>query len=162
MASTPSIATIGALIGNPARANVLVALLDGRALTATELAFAAGVSPQTTSGYLAELTQARLLTRRKQGRHAYYALATPLIGGMLEAIMAVAGEAPSPARRWKGDEALRDARTCYDHLAGRLGVALADSGVAGPIAGGIGTSTITCLPSWADLNAARSATSVLP
>jgi len=127
MASTPSIATIGALIGNPARANVLVALLDGRALTATELAFAAGVSPQTTSGYLAELTQARLLTRRKQGRHAYYALATPLIGGMLEAIMAVAGEAPSPARRWKGDEALRDARTCYDHLAGRLGVALADS-----------------------------------
>ncbi len=128
MASTPSIAEIGALVGNPARANVLVALMDGRALTATELAFAARVSPQTTSGYLAQLTDANLLARRKQGRHCYYRLASPLIGGMVEAIMAVAADSPSPARpRWKGDEALRAARTCYDHLAGRLGVALVDA-----------------------------------
>ncbi|MDQ2860563.1 MAG: ArsR family transcriptional regulator [Pseudomonadota bacterium] len=128
MASTPSIAEIGALIGNPARANVLIALLDGRALTATELAFAAHVSPQTTSGHLAQLTEANLLLRQKQGRHSYYRLASPLIGGMLEAIMAVAADGPSPPRpRWKGDEALRAARTCYDHLAGRLGVALADA-----------------------------------
>ncbi|MGI9169191.1 MAG: ArsR/SmtB family transcription factor [Caulobacteraceae bacterium] len=128
MVSTPSIATIGALIGNPARANVLTALMDGRALTASELAFAARVSPQTTSGHLAQLADARLLVRRKQGRHAYYALASPRIGAMLEAIMAVAADGPSPNRPgWKGDEALRAARACYDHLAGRLGVALADS-----------------------------------
>lgn len=128
MAPSPSIATIGSLIGNPARANVLIALMDGRALTATELAFAARVSTQTSSGYLAQLTDAGLLRRRKQGRHVYYALASPLIGGMLEAIMAVAADDPYPGRpRWKGDEALRAARTCYDHLAGRLGVALADA-----------------------------------
>ena len=128
MASTPSIAEIGALVGNPARANVLIALLDGRALTASELAFAAHVSPQTTSGYLAQLTDANLLVRQKQGRHSYYRLASPLVGGMLEAILAVAANGPSPARpRWKGEEALRAARTCYDHLAGRLGVALADA-----------------------------------
>lgn len=121
-------AEIAALIGNPARANVLNILLDGRALTATELAFAAQVSPQTTSGHLGKLTEARLLTVHRQGRHAYYRLASPLIGCMLESIMAVAGEGASrlrPCRR--GDEALRTARTCYDHLAGRLGVALADA-----------------------------------
>jgi DNA-binding transcriptional ArsR family regulator len=128
MTSPPSLARIGALIGNPARANVLIALVDGGALTATELAFAAGVSPQTTSGHLAEFTRAGLLTRRKQGRHIYYALASPLVGGMVEAILAVAAQAPCPrGPRWKGDEALRSARTCYDHLAGRLGVAIADA-----------------------------------
>jgi DNA-binding transcriptional ArsR family regulator len=121
-------AEIAALIGNPARANVLNILLDGRALTATELAFAARVSPQTTSGHLGKLTEAGLLVVHRQGRHAYYRLASPLIGGMLESIMAVAGEGASRARpRWRGDEALRTARTCYDHLAGRLGVALAEA-----------------------------------
>ncbi|MBI3517188.1 MAG: helix-turn-helix transcriptional regulator [Proteobacteria bacterium] len=129
MAGTePSIAEVAALVGNPARTNVLIALLDGRALTATELAYAAGVSPQTTSGHLAKLTQARLLVLAKQGRHAYYRLASPLIGRMLEGIMAVAADGPPRYRpRWRGDEALRTARTCYDHLAGRLGVALADA-----------------------------------
>jgi DNA-binding transcriptional ArsR family regulator len=129
MTSSPSIAEIAALVGNPARANVLVALLGGSALTATDLAFAAQVSPQTTSGYLADLTQARLLIRERQGRHSYYRLASPLVGHMLEAIMAVASEGCS--RPWRGDEALRTARTCYDHLAGKLGVALADALVAG-------------------------------
>src|SRR5260221_7185624 len=90
----PSIAEVAALVGNPARANVLIALLDGRALTATELAYAAGVSPQTTSAHLAKLTEARLLVLAKQGRHAYYRLASPLIGRMLEGIMAVAPHAP--------------------------------------------------------------------
>ena len=98
MSSTPSIAEIGALVGNPARANVLTALLDGRALTATELAWAARVSPQTTSGYLARLTQARLLVLQKQGRHSYYRLASPLIGRMLEGIMAVAADGAPPWR----------------------------------------------------------------
>jgi len=124
----PSIAEVAALVGNPARANVLIALLDGRALTASELAYAAGVSPQTTSGHLAKLTEAKLLTLAKQGRHSYYRLASPLIGRMLEGIMAVAADGPPRYRpRWRGDDALRTARTCYDHLAGRLGVALTDA-----------------------------------
>ena len=124
----PSIAEVAALVGNPARANVLTALLDGRALTAGELAYVAGVSPQTASGHLARMTEARLLALTKQGRHAYYRLASPLIGRMLEAIMAVAIDGPPRYRpRWRGDEELRTARTCYDHLAGRLGVALADA-----------------------------------
>jgi DNA-binding transcriptional ArsR family regulator len=127
MPGSPSISEVAALVGNPARANVLLALLDGRALTAGELAYAAGVSPQTTSGHLARMTDARLLTLTKQGRHSYYRLASPLVGRMLEGIMAVAVDGPPRYRpRWRGDDELRMARTCYDHLAGRLGVALAD------------------------------------
>jgi DNA-binding transcriptional ArsR family regulator len=124
----PSLAEVAALVGNPARANMLTALLDGRALTATELAFAGGVAPQTASGHLAKMTEGRLLTLAKQGRHAYYRLASPMIGRMLESIMAVAADGPPRHQpRWCGGEALRNARTCYDHLAGRLGVALADA-----------------------------------
>jgi DNA-binding transcriptional ArsR family regulator len=124
----PSLAEVAALVGNPARANVLMALLDGRALTATELAYAAGVSPQTASGHLAKMTEGRLLITAKQGRHSYYRLASPLIGQMLESIMAVAADGPSRRQPlWRGGDALRNARTCYDHLAGRLGVALADA-----------------------------------
>ncbi len=119
------ISRIAALLGDPARANILSALMDGRALTAKELAFAAHVTPQTTSGHLAQLTDAQLLTMEKQGRHRYFRLASPLVGQMLESVMAVAGALP--ARTWRGGEALRTARTCYDHLAGRLGVALADA-----------------------------------
>ncbi len=128
MASAPSIARIGALIGNPARANVLIALMDGREMTASELAVAAGLSPQTTSGHLAQLTDARLLSRQKQGRYRYYRLASARVGGMVEAVMALEADgAGLLAPQWKGAEALRNARTCYDHLAGRLGVALADA-----------------------------------
>jgi DNA-binding transcriptional ArsR family regulator len=121
-------AEIAALVGDPARANILNALFDGRALTATELSFAASVSPQTTSGHLAKLTQAGLLTVVKQGRHRYYRLATSLVAQMLESIMAVASVAPPRFRpRSPREDALRVARTCYDHFAGRLGVAIADS-----------------------------------
>ena len=124
----PSLAEVAALVGNPARANMLTALLDGRALTATELAYAGGVAPQTASGHLAKLAEGRLLTLAKQGRHAYYRLASPLIGRMLESIMAVAADGPPRYQpRWRGGDALRNARTCYDHLAGRLGVSLADA-----------------------------------
>jgi DNA-binding transcriptional ArsR family regulator len=131
MTEAPEIAEIAALVGNPARANVLLALLDGRALTAGELAYAARLTPQTTSGYLARLTEARLLVLERQGRNAYYRLASPLVGRMLESMMAVASDgAPLRRPRWRGDPALRRARTCYDHIAGRLGVALADSLVA--------------------------------
>jgi DNA-binding transcriptional ArsR family regulator len=131
MSDTTRIAATASLLGDPARANMLAALMDGRALTAKELAYAAHVSPQTTSGHLGKLTEAGLLTLQKQGRHHYYRLASPLVGQMLEGIMAVAGEAEAgmPTRRgtWRGGEALRTARTCYDHLAGRLGVELADA-----------------------------------
>ncbi len=124
----PNIAEIAALIGDPARTNILAALMDGRALTATELSYVARVSPQTTSGHLAKLTMANLLTVTKQGRHRYYCIASPLIGQMLESIMVVAGDqiALRPPRPSRIDDDMRMARTCYDHLAGRLGVALAD------------------------------------
>lgn len=125
-------AEVAALVGDPARANILETLLDGRAFTATELAFAARVSPPTASAHLAKLTEARLISVLKQGRHRYYRLASPSVARMLESIMAVAAfETPSRYRpRTTRDEALLTARTCYDHLAGRLGVAIADSLVA--------------------------------
>src|ERR1700720_2062944 len=96
----PSLAEVAALVGNPARANMLTALLNGRALTATELAYAGGVAPQTASGHLSKMTEGRLLTLAKQGRHAYYRLASPMIGRMLDSIMAGAGDGapPHPAR----------------------------------------------------------------
>jgi DNA-binding transcriptional ArsR family regulator len=127
MSEITRMASVAALLGDPARANILIALMDGRALTAKELAFAAHVSPQTASGHLFRLTDANLLAAEKQGRHRYFRLASPLVGQMLETVMAVAGPEPAPLRTWRGGEALRTARTCYDHLAGRLGVALADS-----------------------------------
>lgn len=126
MSDTSRVAATAALLGDPARANMLVALMDGRALTAKELAYAAHVSPQTTSGHLGKLTAAGLLALQKQGRHHYYRLASPLVGQMVEGIMAVAGPGAATPVAWRGGEALRTARTCYDHLAGRLGVALAD------------------------------------
>lgn len=126
MSETNRIAATAALIGDPARANMLAALLDGRALTAKELAYAAHVTPQTASGHLAKLADGGLLTGEKQGRHRYYRLASPLVGQMLEGVMAVTGPEPR-LNSWRGGEALRTARTCYDHLAGRLGVALADA-----------------------------------
>lgn len=128
MSEAPDLAEVAALVGDPARANILSALLDGRALTAGELAYFARVSPQTTSGHLAKLTDGKLLSVLQQGRFRYYRLATPLVGQMLEGIMAVASSGMKrdrPASRI--DAGLRTARTCYDHFAGRLGVALADS-----------------------------------
>jgi DNA-binding transcriptional ArsR family regulator len=126
MGDSNRIAATAALLGDPARANILAALLDGRALTAKELAYAAHVTPQTASGHLAKLSEGGLLTADKQGRHRYYRLASPLVGQMLEGVMAVAGPERSPTT-WRGGEALRMARTCYDHVAGRLGVAIADA-----------------------------------
>lgn len=120
-------ARTAALLGDPTRANMLWALMDGGALTAKELAFAAHVSAQTASGHLAKLAEAELLAMARQGRHRYYRLATPEVGAMLEGILAVVGPEPARPRAWRGGEALRTARTCYDHLAGRLGVAIADS-----------------------------------
>ena len=121
------LAEVAALVGDPARATMLTALLGGRALTASELAYFAHIAPQTASSHLAKLTEGKLLSMLRQGRNRYYRLATPLIGQMLEGIMAVAANGPERHRpRAKHDAALRTARTCYDHFAGRLGVGLVD------------------------------------
>jgi len=129
MIAAANLAEVAALVGDPARANMLAALMDGRALTASELAFMARVTPQTASAHLAKLTESHLLSVTSQGRHRYFKLASPLVGRMLEGIMAVAAiEAPRRHRPASPkDAALRQARTCYDHLAGRVGVALADA-----------------------------------
>ncbi|MGH7067578.1 MAG: ArsR/SmtB family transcription factor [Acetobacteraceae bacterium] len=135
MPSTAEFAGTAALIGDPARANMLIALMDGRALTASELARAAGVTPQTASGHLAHLTAAGLLAMARQGRHHYHRLASEEVARMLESIMAVAAGSGRPPvsrapRTGPRDLALRHARTCYDHLAGQVAVAMADRMIA--------------------------------
>ena len=134
MTSQSTFTEIAALAGDPARAGMLHALMDGRALTASELARVAGITPQTASGHLARMAVAGLLAVEKQGRHRYHRLASPAVAQMVEGIMQVAsGLGTPPPRLVVGprDAALRAARTCYDHLAGRLGVALADALVEG-------------------------------
>jgi len=130
--SPVALAEIGALLGDPARANMLLALIAGRPLTAGELAWSARVTAQTASGHLAKLTEAGLLAVERQGRHRYYRLASPLIAQMLEGMQVVASLQSPPRYRpaSKIDDALKAGRTCYDHLAGRLGVAIADAMVA--------------------------------
>ena len=130
MASQSMFAQVAALSGDPARASMLHALMDGRALTATELARAAGITPQAASSHLARMTAVGLLAVEKQGRHRYHRLATPSVARMMESIMQVAADLePDRKRLTVGprDAALRKARTCYDHFAGQLGVALADA-----------------------------------
>jgi DNA-binding transcriptional ArsR family regulator len=123
MNTGPLIAEIAALVSDPARATMLTALLDGRALTASELAYAARITPLTASAHLAKLTQAGLLTALREGRHRYFRLASPKIFEMLDSIMAVAVE-NRPRFRPLSRQAreLSDARICYDNLAGRLSV----------------------------------------
>jgi DNA-binding transcriptional ArsR family regulator len=122
------IAEIAALMGDPARANMLAALMGGGALNAGDLAFAAHVTAQTASAHLAKLVEARLLASEKRGRYRYFRLASTEVARMLEEIMSVAvAGAPRYRPAWMRDDALRSARTCYDHLAGRLGVALTES-----------------------------------
>jgi DNA-binding transcriptional ArsR family regulator len=134
MTSQSAFAEVAALAGDPARAGMLHALMDGRALTASELARVAGITPQTASGHLARLAVAGLLVVEKQGRHRYHRLASPAVAQMMESIMQVAAGLDSNRMRLvvgPRDAALRAARTCYDHLAGHLGVALADALVEG-------------------------------
>jgi DNA-binding transcriptional ArsR family regulator len=131
MSVAPQIAEVAALVGDPARANILCALLGGRAITAAELAHAANVSPPTASEHLGKLTAARLTVVMKQGRHRYYRLAGPHVGQMLESIMNVALTGPPRFQpRSKADDLMRRARTCYDHIAGALGVGIADQMIA--------------------------------
>jgi DNA-binding transcriptional ArsR family regulator len=127
MNTGPLIAEIAALVGEPARATMLTALLDGRALTASELAYAAHVTPQTASTHLAKLTEAGLLSPIRDGRHRYFRLASPKVVEMLDGIVAVALEnRPRYRPLSRLARELSAARICYDHLAGRLSVELAD------------------------------------
>lgn len=124
---------VAALVGDTARATMLAALMGGQALTASELAFLAHVSRSTASEHLSKLVEARLISVTRQRRFAYYRIASPLVAAMLESIKAVAAiEVPPRYQpRSADDDALRFARTCYDHLAGQLGVAITDSLVTG-------------------------------
>src|SRR5205823_94842 len=122
---------IARLVGEPARGAILSALLDGRVLPASELAYRAGVSPQTASAHLARLIEGGLLRVERTGRHRYYRLADPEVAQRLEALATVLPFDPARTpRQGRVPERLREARTCYDHLAGRLGVALTESLVA--------------------------------
>lgn len=125
MNDAPNIANMAALIGDPARAAILDALMDGRAWTATELSIEAGVTPQTTSSHLAKLRDGGMIAVAKQGRHRYFRLANAQVAHVLETLAVAAGGRGEPrgARRAEAAQ-LRAARTCYDHLAGQLGVRL--------------------------------------
>ena len=131
MKEGPDIAQVGALIGDPARANMLSALMGGKALTASELATAADITQQTASAHLARLEAGGLLVQRKQGRHRYFALADDDVGLLLEGLMGFAANRgflrtrPGPR-----DPELRKARVCYNHLAGDFGVRMLDRLVA--------------------------------
>jgi DNA-binding transcriptional ArsR family regulator len=128
MKAGPDIAMIAALVGDPARSNMLTALMTGRALTASELAHQAGITPQTASSHLAKLEAGGLIEPEKQGRHRYYRLTDPDVAGVLEGLAGLAARAGHMRMRTgPKDPALRHARVCYDHLAGDLGVHMLDS-----------------------------------
>jgi DNA-binding transcriptional ArsR family regulator len=125
------IAETAMLVGDPARATMVSALLDGRALTASELALAARVTPQTASSHLAKLTKAGLLSVDPNGRHRCFRLASPKVAEMIEGIVAVALEKRPRFRPLSPQaRAVGAARICYDHLAGRLSVDVTDYLVA--------------------------------
>ena len=134
------LAALGSVLAEPARARMLLALGDGRALAASVLASEAGVAPSTASGHLSRLVDAGLLDVLPQGRHRYYRLAGPQVGDLLEVLSRIAPAAPVRSlREGTRAEALRSARTCYDHLAGRLGVAVFGALLdAGHVTGGDG------------------------
>jgi DNA-binding transcriptional ArsR family regulator len=126
--SAVELAAVASSLSDSGRAAILLSLLDGRARTASELAFVAGVSPQTASAHLARLVDTKLVSVARQGRHRYHRLAGPEAVAALEALAVIAA---TPPRRHRipgpRDRLLRDGRTCYDHFAGRLGVAIADA-----------------------------------
>ena len=131
MKDGPDFTQIAALIGDPARANMLTALMSGMALTATELAQEAGITAQTASGHLSKLEAGGLLRQRKQGRHRYFSLADHDVGLVLEGLMGLAAKNGFlRTRTGPKDPELRQARVCHDHLAGALGVQMLDYATA--------------------------------
>lgn len=130
-ASANTIAETASLLGDVSRAQILLALMDGRALTAGELAASAGVSAATASGHLARLVEGELLKVVRQGRSRYFSLAGPQVAHFVEELMALVSVGPGRYRpTGPKDVAMRQARTCYDHLAGRLAVDFLDRMIA--------------------------------
>ena len=128
MKEGPDITHAAALIGDPARANMLIALMSGKALTATELAGEAGITLQTASSHLGKLREGGMLVMRQQGRHRYFALADSEVAAALETLMGLAARAGHlRTRTGPSDQALRTARVCYNHLAGDMGVQMFES-----------------------------------
>ena len=129
MSAAANLVEVAALVGDTARATMLAALMGGQSLTASELADLAHVSRATASGHLAKLSAARLVAVTSQRRFRYYRIASPLVAQMLESIKLVAALEVPPRFQPRSvrDDAQRFARTCYDHIAGRLGVAIADA-----------------------------------
>lgn len=125
-AADPVIAEIAAVLGDASRAAIVCALMDGRALTATELAAAADIAASTASSHLARLTSARLLTQVKQGRHRYFRIANAQVAEAIECLQCLSAVQVGAAHCGPADSSLRAARCCYDHLAGAHGVALLD------------------------------------
>jgi DNA-binding transcriptional ArsR family regulator len=124
----PDIAIVASLLGDPARANMMAALMSGVALTAGELARHAGVTAQTASFHLSRLEKGGLIVARRQGRHSYFALSADDVGAVLESLMGLAARiGHERARPGPSEPALRQARVCYDHLAGDRGVSMLDS-----------------------------------
>src|SRR5580692_11438482 len=132
MVAAANLVEVAALVGDTARATMLNALMGGQWLTATELAYCANVSRSTASGHLSKLVAARLLTVTRKRRFSYYRIASPLVATMLESMKVVAAIEVPPRHRPRSanDDALRFARSCYDHLAGQVGVAVTDALVA--------------------------------
>lgn len=131
MKAGPDLALIASLLGDPARSNMLVAMMQGGAMTAGELARHGGVTPQTTSSHLSRLVAGGLVSVRAQGRHRYYGLSDPDVAGVIEGLMGLAARVGhSRVRPGPRDPALREARVCDDHLAGDKGVAMFESLVA--------------------------------
>ncbi len=130
MITVNALSEVAALMGDPARAAMLQLLMDGRAHTASDLALTAGVTAQTASGHLSRMVEANLLAARAQGRNRFYRLASGEVAHAIESLMALAGTRAEPASRtaaWRRDPDLRFCRTCYDHLAGQVGIAVTDS-----------------------------------
>jgi DNA-binding transcriptional ArsR family regulator len=156
MRGEPNIATVAALIGDPARAAILLALADGRALPAGELAAFAGLSSSAASAHLRKLLEGGLLSLELAGRHRYYRFAGPGVAAALEGLALVAAEQPSRSVVVCSPQAqaLRSARTCYDHLAGELGVdiayALRDRGLIAPAEQGKRVDVTEAGVAWLD------------
>ena len=128
MKEGPDISHLAALIGDPARANMLTALMSGKALTVSELAEESGVTIQTASSHLSKLNEGGLLRLRRQGRYKYFALASDEVARVLEGLMGLAAGAGHLRKRvGPKDAELRKARVCYNHLAGDMGTRLFDS-----------------------------------
>lgn len=127
MAADMKLAEIAAMLADPSRARLLLAMMDGRSHTAKELAYLAGISPATASAHLGKLLGLGLIAVTPSGRHRYYRIGSEAVCRMIEAVGAVAAEATAPpVRLLRADRELRLARTCYDHIAGQVGVLIAE------------------------------------